>query len=113
MQVCLIIRGVRKRNESFYSLPVRVVTHTYLLRWTGVFDGIVAARCRSVPRAPRLMIMIEHLAGEKGKRHCLPNASIMIHRKVKTRDCRPIKLIFNPRTIWRGFRASLRYRDPC
>ncbi|KAG8220216.1 Clp protease-domain-containing protein, partial [Butyriboletus roseoflavus] len=26
------------------------------------------------------LITVEHLAGERGKRHCLPNASIMIHQ---------------------------------
>lgn len=40
------------------------------------------------------LITIEHSAGEKGKRHCLPNASIMIHRKPQTWHCNPIKIHF-------------------
>ena len=76
-----MIQGAQKRRDSFRRLPVRFITHTHLLRWTGVFHGFLAARCRFVPHAKCSWIIIEHLAGEKGKRHCLPNASIMIHRK--------------------------------
>ena len=93
MQVCVAILEIRMGN-SFCRLPVCVVTYTHVLRWAGVFDGFLAAGCRFVSQAQGSWFIIEHHAGEKGKRHCLPNASIMIHRMPKNLQFRPIRLIF-------------------
>ena len=48
MQVRFVVQSFQNGDDSFHRLLVRFVTHTYLLRWTGVFHGFLAAGCRFV-----------------------------------------------------------------
>jgi Clp protease len=61
---------------------VCLLPYTYILRRPGVFDGFSPPSSWFASQSVFSSNFISpDCSGERGKRHCLPNASIMIHRK--------------------------------
>jgi hypothetical protein len=63
---------------------VHYISDTYVLHRAGLFYGIVTAMCWCVPLRMYCSFCSKLILskGEPGKRHCLPNATIMIHRMI-------------------------------
>ena len=97
---------------TLHRMAVRIVANTYVLRRSSMFDGFFTTRSRWIKPLSKIHLYVTRTSGKKGRRHCLPNASIMIHRTSHYPKTVPNSLKMYRRTIRRCIRSSIRHSDP-